>query len=49
MTVKQLLDNLDSGEITEWQAHFALEHEERVKADVERQAMAGLNVARRRR
>lgn len=49
MTVAQLLGSLDSSELTEWMAHFALEHEERVRAEVERKAQEGIEVARRRR
>lgn len=49
MTVKHLLEDLDSSEVAHWMAHFELEHEERVRAEVERKAQEGIEVARRRR
>ncbi len=49
MTVKHLLEGLDSSEVAHWMAHFELEHEERVQAEVQREAERGLEVARRRR
>lgn len=49
MTVKHLLEGLDSSEVAHWMAHFELEHEERVQADLARQAEEGIEVARRRR
>jgi hypothetical protein len=38
MTRAELLAKMDSREITEWQAYFALEHE-RIEADRERAKM----------
>lgn len=49
MTVRQLLTSLDAAELTEWQAFFKLEAEERRRADLDDKARAGLNARKAKR
>ena len=49
MTVKQLLANLDSREISEWHACFRLEAEEAKRAALDTRAAQGVKRTRARR
>ena len=49
MTVRQLLANLDSRELSEWIALGRVEHEEYAQREADRKAMAQLEALKRRR
>jgi hypothetical protein len=48
MTVAELLHRMSSRELSEWMAHDALDREDRLRADLDRQARAGLATLQRR-